>query len=128
MADVFPNELKLFISQYIESLAQMESLFLIRQNPQRSWDAAQIAKALYISPEMSASMLDELHRSGFLARDPSADPCYRYQPSDPEADRLLSELSDYYQARRVAVITEIYSKPVNKVQTFADAFLLRKDD
>jgi hypothetical protein len=26
------------------------------------------------------------------------------------------------------VITEIYSKPVHKVQTFADAFRLRRED
>jgi hypothetical protein len=43
-------------------------------------------------------------------------------------DDLLGELARHYQERRVAVITEIYSNPVKKVQTFADAFRLRRED
>jgi hypothetical protein len=37
------------------------------------------------------------------------------------------QLAALYQERRVAVITQIYSKPVKKVQTFADAFRFRRE-
>jgi hypothetical protein len=30
--------------------------------------------------------------------------------------------------RRVTVINSIYSKPIDKIRTFADAFRLRKDE
>jgi hypothetical protein len=42
-------------------------------------------------------------------------------------DQLIDQLADLYQQRRVAVITQIYSRPVKNVQTFADAFRLRKE-
>ena len=44
-----------------------------------------------------------------------------------ELDELVGSLEKVYEERRVSVITLIYSKPVDKVRTFADAFRLRKD-
>jgi hypothetical protein len=75
---------------------------------------------------MCAAQLVELARRGYLQVSSPAT-LYQYQPGSEEADRLVGELIRLYQERRVAVITLIYSKPVNKVQTFADAFRLRKE-
>jgi hypothetical protein len=120
----FPAELRQFIAQHIESLAQLEALLLMRHEPTRRWAPAQLARTLYISDEMARGMFAELERRGFVARD---DEAYFYAASGP-LDDLLGELARHYQERRVAVITEIYSNPVKKVQTFADAFRLRRED
>jgi hypothetical protein len=120
----FPAELRQFIAQHIESLAQLEALLLMRREPGRRWAPAELARTLYISDEMVRGMFAELERGGFVARD---DESYFYAASGP-LDDLLGELARHYQERRVAVITEIYSNPVKKVQTFADAFRLRRED
>jgi predicted DNA-binding transcriptional regulator len=120
----FPAELRQFIAQHIESLAQLEALLLMRREPGRRWAPAELARTLYISDEMVRGMFAELERRGFVARD---DESYFYAASGP-LDDLLGELARHYQERRVAVITEIYSNPVKKVQTFADAFRLRRED
>ena len=52
---------------------------------------------------------------------------YRYQPISEDLDRTVGLLDTIYQERRVAVTTQIYSKPVSNVQTFADAFRLRRE-
>jgi hypothetical protein len=126
MSDEFPVELRQFIAQNIESLAQLEALLLLRSDPQRAWGPAELAQQLYITPEMCQALLADLQRRGFVQC--SGDGRCRYQARDPDADRLLGDLAALYQLRRVAVITEIYSKPVTKVQTFADAFRLRPED
>jgi hypothetical protein len=126
MSDVFPAELKLFIAQHVESLAQLEALLLLRQDSQTQWKSAELSQRLYITPDMCEGILANLHQRGFVER--NAEGGYRYHPSSSEADRVLAELAGVYQQRRVAVITEIYSKPVNKVQTFADAFRLRREE
>jgi hypothetical protein len=126
MSDAFPAELKQFIAQHVESLAQLEALLILRQNGEQRWRSPELAQRLYITPDMCEAILADLERRGFVAR--SADGAYAYQPRDRGADQLISELATIYQQRRVAVITEIYSKPVTKVQTFADAFRLRREE
>lgn len=125
MANGFPDEIKQFILQNVESLAQLEGLLLLHQDGEHTWDAEELAKALYTSPETCQALLADLQRRGLAAVADSAGPRYRYQ-SDAQIERLVGKLADLYQQRRVAVITIIYSKP-GKVQTFADSFRLRRD-
>jgi hypothetical protein len=128
MADDFPADIQQFVAQNIESLAQLEILMLLRQQPQREWDPAEVARLLYTAVEMCASQLADLARRGFLLCTPAPNPRYRYQPASEELSQSVDRLAALYAERRVAVITLIYSKPVNKVQTFADAFRLRKEN
>jgi hypothetical protein len=127
MADNFPADVQQFIAQHIETLAQLEILLLLRSEPQREWEPAEVARLLYTAEEMCASQLADLARRGFLSGTPAPNPRYRYQPSSEELSQSVDRLAALYAERRVAVITLIYSKPVNKVQTFADAFRLRKE-
>ena len=127
MTDDFPLELRQFIDRNIESIVQLEMLLLLRQDPNRGWDADQIAKSLYIPAEMSGALIADLSRRGFVKPLAAAEAKYSYQPADAEADLLIGQLAKFYEERRVAVVSLIYSKPVNKVQTFADAFRLRKE-
>jgi hypothetical protein len=99
MANDFPAEIEQFIGQHIESLAQLEMLLLLRKESDRSWSCFDLARQLYIGPDSGGAAVDQ----------------------------LIDQLSALYQQRRVAVITLIYSKPVKKVQTFADAFRLRRE-
>ncbi len=124
MNEHFPAELRQFIAQHIESLAQLEALLLMRREPAQRWSPAELARTLYISDEMARGMSAELERRGFVSRE---NDLYFYTADGP-LDALLGELARHYQERRVAVITEIYSNPVKKVQTFADAFRLRRED
>lgn len=127
MNDPLPASIRQFVAQQIDSLAQLELLLLLRRDPQRSWTAVDVARQLYLSDEMCRGMFEELERRQYLVRR-ADDDSYRYACPHLESDSLLSELARLYQERRVAVISEIYSNPVAKVKTFADAFRLRKED
>jgi hypothetical protein len=126
MNDEFPAELRQFIANQVESIAQLEALLILRQDAGKAWRAEPLAQRLYITPEMTEGILADLARRGFAVRSESGG--YQYLGENPEQDRLVEELGAHYHTRRVAVITEIYSKPVNKVQTFADAFRLRREE
>lgn len=127
MNDPLPTEIRQFIAQQIESVAQLEALLLLRRDPQKSWNAEELARHLYLSDNMCLSMLDELERRRYVVRDADGK-TFKYAATNPEGDALLGSLADLYAERRVAVISEIYSNPLTKVKTFADAFRLRKDE
>jgi hypothetical protein len=127
MSDDFPAELRAFIAQHIESLAQLEALLRMRQDRARGWDAAALAREIYITEDMAAGIVADLERRGFVQR-ASEPPVFRYAPANADFERLIEQLAALYHERRVAVITEIYSNPTKKVQTFADAFRLRREE
>ena len=66
MADDFPAELRAFIAQHIESLAQLEALLRLRQDRKRPWDSDALAREIYISADMAAGILTDLERRGFV--------------------------------------------------------------
>jgi hypothetical protein len=127
MATDFPAEIEQFIAQHIESLAQLELLLLIRKEPERAWSCYDLARQLYVAPDVCMGILADLERRAFVQRSASNDNLFSYRSGSVEIDRLVDQLSTLYQERRVAVITQIYSKPVKQVQTFADAFRLRRE-
>lgn len=125
-SDDFPADVGQFIAENVSSVAQLEILLLLRGGADRVWTTAEVSAALQLTPDMAAEQMAELQRRGLISRNLPADP-YRYSPRTPELAGLVDRLARLYDERRVSVITQIYSKPVDKVQTFADAFRWRKE-
>jgi len=122
-----PPVVEQFISQNIESLMQLESLLLMRAEPNRAWTCEDLTKRLYLHAEDCSAILLYLEVRGFVRRSGVDATRFQYHAKDSATESLVDQLAAAYQERRVAVITQIYSKPNNKVQTFADAFRFRKE-
>ena len=128
MSEAIPTELAQFIDQNVESLAQLEALLLLQNEPQRHWTVEALSKALYITTDTAAALLADLSTRGFATLVDNTSGEFAYRPASAASRELVERLGKLYGERRVAVITQIYSKPVNKVQTFADAFRLRREE
>jgi hypothetical protein len=126
MVNGLSEDLKQFLSEHISSVGQLEVLLLMRSDPERRWTAAQVSKTLYTTPEVVAEQLADLCKRGLLAAHGGSDTLYQYAPATPDLDANVATLDAAYRERRVAVITFIYSQPIEKVRTFADAFRLRR--
>lgn len=125
-ADDFPADVGQFITEHINSVGQLEVLLLLRSSGDRAWTAVEISEALRTTSDMATEQLRELTARGIVSASEQSPTQYRYVP--PEAARsLIDRLAILYDERRVTVITLIYSKPTDKVRTFADAFRLRKE-
>ena len=124
MPDDFPADVRLFVGRYVETLAQLELLLLIYNEKARRWTLPEISQALCFPPAMSAELLHALSTNGFVS---TVEDGYQYRSIDPETDDLIARLGETYRTRRVAVTNEIYSKPINRLKSFADAFRFRKD-
>ena len=127
--DAIPVEVKAFIAAHIESVLQLEVLLLLHAQAPRQFTAAELAQELRIDAAWVSVQLASLADAGVLtaaAPAPGAAP-YRYEPRAADLDRAVAGLAREYAARRVTVIGLIFSKPVDKIRSFADAFRLRKD-
>lgn len=123
----FPADLKQFIACNVSSVAQLEALLMLREKRNNSWTAEQVGRALYTSAEAVSLQLAELQKLGLLEAEPASMPKYRYKPCNADVEQKVDQLATMYSERRVTVITLIYSQPMDKVRSLADAFKLRKD-
>ncbi len=115
-----------FLMAHIDSIEKLEVLLLLRARTEREWTASEVALELRIHQDSAAARLEDLTASGLLVGDGGTPEHYRYSPIRSDDVRSIAELATVYAARRVSVITFIFTKPQNKVQGFADAFLLKK--
>ena len=121
-----PEVVGRFITERIDSVEQLEILLLLHRHPERTWTAEAVARELRISALSAGERLEDLARDAILSRGEGPAVEYRYAPARPGLEEAVAGLARAYAERRVTVINLIFSKPVDKIRTFADAFLLRK--
>jgi hypothetical protein len=124
MAEELAAELKQFMVQHIESLAQLEVLLYLRDNKDRTIHPREVGGRLALTSDMAPVILADLARRGFIVQNQGT---FQYQPAIPETARLIDLLADAYRTRRVTVTTQIYSRPLERVKSFANAFRFRKE-
>ena len=123
MPEEIPADVQRFLADHIRSIAQLELLLMLHRERERTWTVAAAAKELYTAVSMTEPLLESLRTIGLVSLQGDQ---YQYSPKQQPLDRVVSDLSQLYQQRRVTIVNLIYSAPVQKLQDFADAFRIRK--
>ena len=126
--EAIPPKVKRFISEYINSVELLEVLLLIRSAAKKEWSVDSISGELRSSPESVSKRLIYLCARGLVSRRDLPVPMYRYDPKREDLDMAIKGLAQAYAERRARVIDLIFSRPIDTLRNFSDAFKLRKDD
>ena len=126
--DLIPDEVRQFIVDKIDSVAELEGLLLMSRNPDTEWSIEELAQRLYTSPEQTEVVLAQLQDLGFLAVKETKPVTYRYQPASSKLAEMVEKVAEVYSKYLVPVTNLIHNKPQTKIQQFADAFKLRKKE
>jgi hypothetical protein len=121
--DLIPDDLRDFILGYFDSIAQLEALLLLRENPSEKWTAETTAKRLYIDTRQAAAILPRLCEDGLLG---GQNEVYYFECTDAGKKSMIDRLASLYARHIVPVTNIIHSKP-HRIQEFADAFRIKKD-
>jgi hypothetical protein len=113
------------ILEAIQSVEQLEILLLLAREPERSWQADDVARELRTSPRSGARWLAQLAKQKFLRE---KDGGFRFAPEDAGRVTQVEALAQAYVTHRVSVIDLIFNRPRAKLQGFADAFKIREDE
>ncbi len=122
-----PPRVQRFITTHIDSLEKLEVLLLLRARSEREWTASAVSLELRITESSAAMRLADLAARGLLVSNGATPPSYCFRPKDSEDVQAVAELAMVYGAKRVSVISFIFSRPLDKVRGFAEAFVLKKD-
>lgn len=124
MADeVIPEDLRDFITRYIDSIAQLEALLLLRSNPDERWDIPATARRLYTSEQEAREVLTRLCDNDLVTCEKEI---YRYGAGNAELTPMVDRLAEVYARQLIPVTKMIHAKPA-RIRQFADAFKFRKD-
>jgi hypothetical protein len=126
MSGVIPNDVKEFILRNITSVEEMEVLFFLRDRRDSAWTAEEISARFRSSVPSIAQRLSDLQSRSLVARG-DAPGSYRYWPKEPVLEEQVSKLSHFYAERRISIIELIYTRPSDKLRSFADAFRIKEN-
>ena len=127
-SDGFPQEINDFLIKHIHSVEQLEILLMLHREAGRAWTIEEIANELRSDMQSVQNRLQDLCAQHMLTCTLSHDEShYAFNSSDHDLNRKVSMLAQVYAERRMSVINLIFSKPIDNIRVFADAFRLRKD-
>ena len=119
-------EVDRFILTSIDSVPHLEALLLLWQNPSDQWTVDGVAKRLWIDPEDTRSILNDLARNQFLSVIVGDLEHYTYRP-DPGNDWILRGVAEIYRRETIRISTMIHAKASSAVRAFARAFRFTKE-
>lgn len=122
-----PKEVLAFLADHISSVVELEALLLLHGTAGRAWTAGEIARELRIDAAWPATQLQGLCDKGILSCGTGSEAVYTFDPKVAGVRATVDALAHAYADRRVTIIGLIFSKPVDKLKSFSDAFRLRKD-
>ena len=112
-----------FILAEIDSVPHLEALLLLWNSRPRKWSLQEVAKALYLLPDETRYILDDLKQRGLLKTEAES---YLYD-EQYKREKLIEEVARTYRKELIRISRMIHSKASASVREFARAFKLKKD-
>lgn len=123
----FTDEFCRFIQAAIPSVEAAELLIVMARHPDAELTAAaavrELPRGVALTDTQAGGLLETFQSRGLLARGAGG---FRYAPSSAELRGHAEMLAQAYNQRPVTLIRIIYALRDTKVQSFAEAFRLRK--
>jgi hypothetical protein len=121
-----PAHVLRFLRENIDTVPQLETLLMMREERDRRWLVADVASRNYIAEHRAADTLNSLQRRGLVTSDESP-PRFRFDPATDEVRALIDDLARCYQKNLSRITEFIHAKPSASIKEFARAFDLKKD-
>jgi hypothetical protein len=125
--DIDREQVDRFIVDEIDSVPQLEALLLFWNNRPRVWTCESMARALYVSPEVTHDILKHLAQRRLIAEVEGARDEFALNADSDETRHMLASLDAIYRRELVRISNMIHSKASRGVRDFANAFRLKKE-
>ena len=112
------------IARHLATMDHVELLTILRGSREDSFTLQQLADRMRKPQQMVEQCLESLTQAGLAAQ--LSDGTYRYAAREETLDRTAEAVVRLYNERPVTLVRLLYERPPMAVNTFADAFKLRK--
>lgn len=112
------------IQRHLATMDHVELLMILRGGREGSFTLPQLAEKMRKPAPMVGQCLESLTSGGLAAQ--LTDGTYRYAAREETLDRTAEAVVKLYNERPVTLVRLLYERPPSAVNTFADAFKIRK--
>jgi hypothetical protein len=119
-----PEGVTSFVLKYVDSIAELEALLLVRSTELRPWAVRDLVQRLYITEGEATEVVRALHRRGLLSQEGET---FRYEPRSDALRRDVDALAAAYPRFLIPLTRLVHGKPPASLRNFADAFRLREE-
>jgi hypothetical protein len=127
LPDLIPEEVKHFLVDHIDSIAELEAVLFLREHRDRRWSCGSVAERIYLSEEVTASWLVKLTNKGFITADGMSPATFRYELHNQAQALLVDRLAEVY-AKYVVPVTElVHKKSLRNIEGLSEAFKFKKE-
>lgn len=121
-----PDDVRRFVLASVASVPYLEAMLLMRTHVDTCWDAAELARRLYVAPPLAQELLTQLADAGFaVAGDKENSWCWNHAA---DMAPIVDQLAQIYSENVVGVTELIHSRQERRAHQFADAFRLRRKE
>lgn len=121
-----PAEVRRLLAEHIDSVEQLEMLLLLFRSG-TEWTVDAVGEELRTSRASVLRRIQDLTQRRFLVRG-SGPESYRFAKDNESRNAAVEALARVYAERPYTVIDLIFSKPIDNLRVYADAFRFRKGD
>lgn len=123
------EDVRKLLAERITSVEQLEILLLLHRHAGQAWSARRVSDEIRTSEPSAAARLSDLELHGLLTSDEEGgERLFRFDPATEGLRSTVKNLADAYAERRYTVIDIIFSKPIDRLRLYADAFRIKKED
>jgi hypothetical protein len=115
-----------FLRDHIDTVPHLEALLLLWNCRPKEWSVEEMAKGLFLPPEVAKEILEDLLRQHLTVHISGSHEAFRYEPQ-PDQDELIAAVDSTYRKELIRISRLIHSKPSAAVREFARAFRIKKD-
>lgn len=115
--------LQLLVGHHLATMDHVALLLALREGAERAHSATELAIRTGLEEGVVKRVLDELVAAHLVGRGADG---FRYDPARDVAP-AVDELAELYRTKPVSLVRAIYERPPRAVQSFADAFRIRKE-
>lgn len=116
-----------YILEKIESVPHLEAVILLWNSRPVAWTPEELASRLYVSPERTSQILQDLIRQQLIQQSSVSPTRYSYLPRSEEQNEWMFRVDTAYRREIVRISTMLHSKASPSVREFARAFRFKKD-
>lgn len=120
-----PTDVREMIQRHLATMDHVELLMLLRGDREGSFSLAELAGHMRKPDQLVEMCLGALMSAGLAAQ--LSDKTYRYAVREDTLDGTAEAVVKLYNERPVTLVRLLYERPPTAVNTFADAFMLRKE-
>lgn len=118
-----PEEVRRFLIQHVQTIAELEILLLVSASPERAWTVKEVYKALLNNEALVEKALASFTQRRLVQKTEAG--AYQFS-SVAEIKGLMQQVAEIYRNRPARIVQLIYETPASEIEEFARAFKIRK--